>query len=137
MLVTRDERIRLEARRHEIVLARPFARAVVLGAAGVACWALGWPYSPLGALLLALAAAVALRVVWSWERTRVVVTNEKLFVVYGTLRRRAAAVRLSRIEAVEVEESLLGRLLGYGTLVAGDLEIPYVPRAREVCRLLG
>ena len=32
--------------------------------------------------------------VWRWERTRVVVTTEKLFVVHGTLRRRVAAVRV-------------------------------------------
>jgi uncharacterized membrane protein YdbT with pleckstrin-like domain len=51
-------------------------------------------------------------------------------------RRRAAAVRLSRVDAVEVEQSLLGRLFGYGTLVAGTLEIPYVPEPRSFCRLI-
>ena len=86
--------------------------------------------------MLGLAAVVALRAVWGWERTRVVVTSEKLFVSYGTLRRRAASVRLNRVSTVEVEESALGRLLGYGTIVAGELEIPYVARPREVCRLL-
>jgi uncharacterized membrane protein YdbT with pleckstrin-like domain len=71
-----------------------------------------------------------------WERTRVVVTTEKLFVVHGLLRRRAAAVRLERVDAVEVEQTLLGRALGYGTLIAGALEIPYVADPGEVCRLI-
>jgi len=31
-----------------------------------------------------------------------------------------------------VEQSLLGRLLGYGTLVAGDLEISCVARPADV-----
>jgi uncharacterized membrane protein YdbT with pleckstrin-like domain len=57
----------------------------------------------------------------------VVLTTEKLFVVHGTVRRRAAAVRLERVGPVEIEESLLGRLLGYGTVVAGDLEITHFP----------
>jgi hypothetical protein len=43
-------------------------------------------------------------------------------------------VRLAR-GTLAVEEDVLGRALGYGTLIAGELEIPYVPR--EVARLLG
>ena len=35
---------------------------------------------------------------------------------------------------VEIERSLLGRILGYGTVVAGELEIEGVPR--RVARLL-
>jgi membrane protein YdbS with pleckstrin-like domain len=136
VLAAPDERIRLDARRHEIVLARPFARAFALTLVGLGGALAGWPWSVGGAVLLGLAAALALRAVWGWERTRVVVTNEKLFVSYGTLRRRAAAVRLNRVSTVEVEESPLGRLLGYGTIVAGELEIPYVARPRDVCRLL-
>ena len=65
-----------------------------------------------------------------------VLTTEMLVVVHGTLRRRAAAVRLSRIGAVELEQTLLGRLLGYGTVVAGELEIPYVPEPRRVAGLV-
>jgi uncharacterized membrane protein YdbT with pleckstrin-like domain len=86
--------------------------------------------------LQALAAAIALRAVWDWEQTRVVLTTEKLFVVHGTLRRRAAAVRLARIGPVEIEQTLVGRLLGYGTIVAGDLEIEFVPGPRRVYGLV-
>ena len=56
-----------------------------------------------------------------------------VFVVHGLLRRRAAAVRLERVGAVELEQTIPGRLLGYGTILAGDLEIRYVPRAVDVC----
>ena len=59
-------------------------------------------------------------------------TTEKLFVVHGTIRRRAAAVRLARIGPVEIEQTLLGRLLGYGTIVAGELEITHVPRPERL-----
>jgi Bacterial PH domain len=90
----------------------------------------------LGPPLLGCAAAGAGLAVWRWERTRVVVTTEKLFVVYGTLRRRAAAVHLAHVSTIEVEQSLLGRLLGYGTLVAGELEIPFVPQPRHVGTLV-
>jgi uncharacterized membrane protein YdbT with pleckstrin-like domain len=130
------ERICLDERRHVVVLAVPLLRAVALAVLGIGCMAIGWPVSILGVLLQTLGAAIALRAVWTWEQTRVVVTTEKLFVVHGTLRRRAAAVRLSRLGAVEIEQGLLGRLLGYGTIVAGELEISYVPEPRRVYGLV-
>ena len=114
----------------------PFARSLALGATGTFCVATGWPWSVAGPPLLALAGLAALVAVWRWERTRVVVTTEKLFVAYGIVRRRAAAVRLSRVGAIEIEQTLLGRLLGYGTVVAGELEIPYVPQPKRVYGLV-
>jgi len=83
-----------------------------------------------------LASAVVLRAVWRWERTRLVVTTEKVFVLDGTLRRRSSAVRLRAVENLELEQSMAGRLLGYGTLVAGPLEIDHVPEPRSVYRLV-
>jgi uncharacterized membrane protein YdbT with pleckstrin-like domain len=118
------------------VLAGAFARSLGLGVLGALAFLVGWPVMVLAPLLLGLAAVLAAVAVWRWERTRVVLTSEKLFVVHGTLRRRAAAVRLSRVAAVEVEQTLLGRLLGYGTIVAGDLEIPFVPQPRDVGTLV-
>jgi uncharacterized membrane protein YdbT with pleckstrin-like domain len=130
------ERVCLDERRHAIVLALPFARALGVGAIGLALMAIGWPASIVGVLLQVVAAAIAVRAVWNWEQTRVVLTTDKLFVVHGTLRKRAAAVRLARIGAVEIEQGLAGRLLGYGTIVAGDLEIEYVPKPRQVYGLV-
>jgi uncharacterized membrane protein YdbT with pleckstrin-like domain len=136
VLPSTGEQICVDERRHGVVLVGAFLRALALAAPGGVAVALGWPATIAGALLLLLAALSALRAVWRWERTRVVLTTEKLFVVHGTLRRRAAAVRLARIGPVEIEQSLLGRLLGYGTIVAGDLEITHVPQpARIVDRL--
>jgi membrane protein YdbS with pleckstrin-like domain len=136
MITSGWEKICLEERRHPIVLAGPFARALGLGIVGIGLMAVGWPASIAGVVFQVLGAAIALRAVWEWERTRVVITTEKLFVVHGTLRKRAAAVRLARVGAVEIEQSLLGRLLGYGTIVAGELEIMYVPEPRRIYGLV-
>jgi uncharacterized membrane protein YdbT with pleckstrin-like domain len=95
-----------------------------------------WPLPLPGAALVVLAALVCLRAVWVWERTHVVVTTDKLLVLDGTLRRRSAAVRLRAIENLELEQSLTGRVLGYGTLVAGPLEIEHLPQPRSVYRLV-
>ena len=126
----------VDARRHGVVLVRPLGRAALLAAAGSAGCVGGWPLSLAGAPLLALAAAAATVAVWRWDRTQVMLTTEKLLVVHGIVRRRAAAVRLERLGALELEQTLLGRLLGYGTLVAGELEISYVPDARRVYVLI-
>jgi uncharacterized membrane protein YdbT with pleckstrin-like domain len=136
MLAADEEHVFLDARRHGIVLVRPLSRAVALAVLGAVGFAIGWPLSLAGATLLVAAAAVAVAAVWRWDRTHVVVTTEKLFVVYGVVHRRAAAVRLAKVDTVELEQSLLGRLLGYGTVVAGELEIRCVPRPGELCGLV-
>ena len=128
--------MRLEARRHGVVLARPLGQALVLAAAGAVLVALGWPLTLGGAVALAGAAVVALRAVWAWDRSCIVVTAERLLVVEGTLRRRLSTVPLERIGPVALEQSLLGRLLGFGTVVAGELELRHVPDPAEVCRAL-
>jgi hypothetical protein len=136
MLVHPDEQVCFDARRHGVVLARPLAQAGGLAGAGAVLLVQRWPLQLPGAALVVLAAAVCLRAVWRWERTRLVVTTEKVCLVDGTLRRRAASVRLRAIEKLELEQSFPGRLLGYGTLVAGSLEIEHVPEPRSVCRLV-
>jgi uncharacterized membrane protein YdbT with pleckstrin-like domain len=136
MLAEPEEQVYLDARRHGVVLVRPLLRALVLALLGATAFLGGWPVSAAGATLLVLAAVVATAAVWRWDRTHVVVTADRLFVMHGVVRRQAAAVRLARVGAVEVEQSLLGRLLGYGTIVAGELEIRCVARPRELCGLV-
>jgi uncharacterized membrane protein YdbT with pleckstrin-like domain len=136
MLAHADERVYLDARRHGVVLVKPLSRALAIAVLGVTAFALGWPLSLAGAVLLVVAAFFATAAVWRWDRTHVVLTTEKLFIVHGVVRRQAAAVHLARVGTVEVDQSVLGRLLGYGTIVAGDLEIPGVHQPRELCGLV-
>jgi uncharacterized membrane protein YdbT with pleckstrin-like domain len=136
MQASGDELVWLHARRHGIVLLRPFLKAAAVAAVGLALFGAGWPVSAAGGVLLVVAAVVALVAVWRWDRTHVVVTSEKLFVVHGVVRRRAAAVRLARVGAVEIQQSLFGRALGYGTICVGGLEVRYVPGVEVVCRLV-
>jgi len=134
-----EERVCLDARRHTVVLARPLSRAVGLSAAGMLLLTLPWPVPAAGAIVLGIAAAIALAAVVRWDRTRIVVTTEKVFLVHGVLRRRASAVMLRSLRVVSLEQSFPGRLLGYGTLQAGPLEVEYVPdpgRVRDLVERL-
>jgi hypothetical protein len=122
------ERVYLDSRRHGIVLVPGLARAFLIAAVGGFLVSLRSPFPVAGAALVAIAALLAFRAVWKWERTHVIVTDDRLALVRGTLRRRIAAV--------QVEQSLLGRFLGYGTLIAGPLSITYVPQPRNVYRVV-
>jgi hypothetical protein len=127
-----SEQVLYETRRHGIVLAGSLSKALVLAGGGAALVALGWPYSAGGVIVMAVAALIALRAVWRWDRTKLVLTGDQLYVVSGVLRRRSATVRLSSLGAVELEQTLPGRLLGYGTLIAGELEVDFVPEPAEL-----
>jgi uncharacterized membrane protein YdbT with pleckstrin-like domain len=135
------EEVRLDARPHGAALVRPLTRPLALAVLGAMIAVVGsevhWALAAVGAAALALAALLALSAVWRWDRTRLVLTTDKLYVGYGIAQRRAAAVRLARVPALEFEQGIFGRMLGYGTLVAGDFEVPYVPDARRIRRLLG
>ena len=124
----------VEAHRHGIALARPFLRALALALAGGACFLAPWtPVAALGAALLALAALIAVLGVARWDRTHLAVTGNALVVEHGFLNRRSASISLNGT-VFEVERTLLGRILGYGTVIAGELEMDYVPR--RLTRLL-
>ena len=133
------DEVRLDARPHGIALVQPLLRPLALVGAGVVLVVVGqefWIAGIAGAAVLALAALLALRAVLRWDRTRLLLTSEKLTVVYGVARRRSASVALARAPALEFEQGILGRLFGYGTLVAGDFEVPYVPDARRIRKLI-
>jgi uncharacterized membrane protein YdbT with pleckstrin-like domain len=124
----------MEAHRHGIALARPLLRAVALALAGGACFLTPWTaVAALGAVLLALAALIAVVAVARWDRTHLLVTGNALVVEHGVLHRSTASVSLNGT-VLEIERPLLGRILGYGTVVAGELEIHCVPR--QLTRLL-
>jgi len=130
------ERIRYDARRHSVVLTRPFLRAVLLALAGALALGLPWPAPLLGPLLIGAAGAIAFRAVWRWDRTRLVITTDRIVLVEGVTRKRAAGVRLERLQGVEVEQSVPGRLFGYGTVVAGALRVDYVTEPHRVAELV-
>lgn len=122
----------MQSHRHGIVLVRPLFRASCLAAVGASGFLLPWPAPVAGAVFLVVAALVSLAAVARWDRTHVVLTPDALQIVGGVLRRYSASVALEPGRAIEVEQTPLGRLLGYGTIVVGDLEVACVPRVRDV-----
>ena len=135
----REEEVQLDARPHGIALVRPLLRPLAFVGAGAVLVVVGqtyWIAGIAGAGLLVVAAVLAFRAVLRWDRTRLMLTSERLTVAYGVARRRSASVALAHTPALELEQGILGRIFGYGTLVAGDFEVPYVPEARRIRKLI-
>jgi uncharacterized membrane protein YdbT with pleckstrin-like domain len=71
----------------------------------------------LGLALLGVGLALGLS---SWIRqvsSEFAVTTARVIVKIGFLSRRTIEINLSRVESIQVDQSLLGRILNYGTIV--------------------
>jgi uncharacterized membrane protein YdbT with pleckstrin-like domain len=68
---------------------------------------------------LALLGAVALIAGGIIRRlaTEVAVSNKRVLIKRGLLSRRSIEVLLPKVESIGVDESFLGRMLGYGTVI--------------------
>jgi uncharacterized membrane protein YdbT with pleckstrin-like domain len=80
------------------------------------------PQEPVAATaLLILAAVVGVVALWFWLQafidratTEFAVTSRRVIYKVGLIRRRTVEMNLSAVESVDVEQSILGRVLGYG-----------------------
>jgi|JI10StandDraft_1071094.scaffolds.fasta_scaffold248184_2 uncharacterized membrane protein YdbT with pleckstrin-like domain len=64
--------------------------------------------------LLSLLASIAM-----FFSSEFAVTNKRVILKEGFLRRRSLEILLTKVEAIGVEQSLLGRYLDYGSLIVG------------------
>lgn len=72
---------------------------------------------PLGYLALFITIYQGLRATILFLTTEYGITNKRVLVKFGFIRRTILEIVLRRIEGVQVEQSVLGRLLGYGTVI--------------------
>jgi uncharacterized membrane protein YdbT with pleckstrin-like domain len=75
------------------------------------------PLVRLGAAVLALLALIAwLRGFLRRYGTELVVTNRRVIFKRGLVRRHTVEMNMSKVESVDVDQSISGRLFGYGTV---------------------
>ena len=67
---------------------------------------------PLGGTIVLLLAAFIKR-----QSSDFAVTNKRVMMKVGVLRTRSVELPLSKIEAVAVDQSLMGRMFGYGDMI--------------------
>jgi uncharacterized membrane protein YdbT with pleckstrin-like domain len=129
------ETLLYQTRHHWVVLLVPTMIALVLGAPGVALlvWAImtrdtngvtlgSSTISPQGmaisgGILLFIAVVILLFGIAKRNATEMAVTNKRVLIKTGIASRRTLDMMLSTVESIGVEETVLGRMLGYGTVI--------------------
>ncbi|HLH00503.1 MAG TPA: PH domain-containing protein [Bryobacteraceae bacterium] len=127
----------------------PLLGGVVLGFFGFAFFAGGWMATRnggryegamvWGALALLGASALIAGGIICRFATEVAVSNRRVLIKTGLLSRRSAEVLLPKVESIGVDESFLGRTLGYGSVIVrgtgGTFEtFDKIARANELRR---
>src|SRR5215468_8894258 len=113
------EEVTYRAHLHWIIYVKPVLFAVI-GVALLVASALGngaGVLAILGAVVLLVAAGYALSK-WIMARTsEFAVTNKRVIVKVGLIRRDTLELLLSKVESIGVDQSILGRIFGFGTIV--------------------
>jgi Bacterial PH domain len=129
------ETLLYQTRHHWIVLLGPALLSLLLGVLGLgllgesiasmagksqASGSSGSNAGGLGIIGLVLLVAAAGTVAYGIAKrnaTEMAVTNKRVLIKTGLASRRTLDVMLSRVESIGVEETVIGRLLSYGTVV--------------------
>ena len=100
-----------------------FAPAIALAAAAAAAAILAAIYSDMvaiglfGAIVLALAALATFVPAWlrRWT-TEIAVTDRRIILKRGLIRRHTIEMNMQKVESVDIDQSLAGRLFNYGNV---------------------
>jgi uncharacterized membrane protein YdbT with pleckstrin-like domain len=133
------EQIVRRSRPHWIVFGGPLFLGLVGVALGAVLQVTQRDYWYVGAAVVGLALLLAIGPALRYLSSEFAITDKRVVARLGLLQRRSLETLLSKIEAIEVEQDLTGRLLGYGTLViigtGGTREsIPRIPAPLEFRR---
>ncbi len=98
----------------------------------VSTWALFWPHLLLGVLLAPVIVGLFLLAsAWIQKKTtELAVTNKRVIVKKGLIRRDTVELNIQKIESVRVEQGLLARMFNYGTVVVAGGGNPVAPVER-------
>jgi len=109
------ERVVHTAHLHKIIYAAPvlFAVAMLIGAYMV----FSNEQSGLIALALFIIACAVLLGAWiSYSSSEFAVTDKRVIIKVGWIKRRTLETMLAKVEGIGVDQGILGRMLDYGTL---------------------
>jgi hypothetical protein len=116
------ERVICSTRLHWII----FAPSIFVLALGIALitWARSSTEIPLGvrfaaAFLIVIASILGVKAFAEFATTEIAATTRRFVVKRGLLRRAVMEINAGQLESVRVYQSMFGRMLGYGTIVAG------------------
>jgi len=62
-----------------------------------------------------------------YKSVELAVTTKRLIVKHGFVRRQTVEINLNRVESIQVEQGLLGRLFNFGTLIVSGTGTSHAP----------
>lgn len=96
--LVKDEKVIYEATYHWTIWIFPILIAILL------CWLVLPLLFPLYTLLKV-------------KTDEMVITNKRLIIKTGVISRKTLELQLSKVETINVDQGIFGRLLGYGTII--------------------
>jgi len=70
-----------------------------------------------GGIFIVLAILTGLRSVITYSTSEFGVTNKRILIKVGFIRRNSLEILLTKVEGIQVNQGILGRILDYGTIV--------------------
>ena len=112
------EDIKHVSRLHRIVFLPGFG-LLILGLIGLIFLTTGQLNPALSALIGIVFALAAISLLHAWFKrwtTEIAVTNRRIIYKRGFIRRHTIEMNMDKVESVDVDQSIMGRLFGYGTI---------------------
>lgn len=89
-----------------------------------------WPHAwkiVLGILLLPALGLGLVLLAWVWiiySTTEIAITNKRIIAKFGFISRSTIEINLPKVESVQVDQSVMGRMLDYGTIIVAGAGTP-------------
>ncbi len=84
----------------------------------------------LGVLLLPAFGLGLIFLIQAWIRyrtTELAVTTRRVIVKFGLIRRSTVEININKVESIQVDQDILGRLFNHGTLIIAGAGNPQAP----------
>lgn len=62
-----------------------------------------------------------------YKTTELAITNKRVIAKFGFISRRTIEININKVESIQVDQGILGRIFNYGTLVVSGAGNPQAP----------
>ena len=62
-----------------------------------------------------------------YKTTELAITTRRVIVKHGFIRRRTVEININKVESIQVDQELLGRMFNFGTLIIAGAGTPQAP----------
>lgn len=89
-----------------------------------------WHLIALGVVLLPVVGIGLIFLIMAYVRyktTELAITTKRVIVKHGFVRRRTIEININKVESIQVDQEILGRMFNFGTLVISGAGNPQAP----------